>query len=576
MTAMTASRSTTLACAAAVFIVLAGPLESRATPGPDSVAVLANAATATSVALMDEYASRRHIPPTQRCKVSVKPFVDVGLHDFRNKIVLPLVQCLNNGAALDRVEAIVLMRGMPRRVLVKFEGGSLRVSLAAALAIWRSSVAPGEEDIRKWAPGRKVPCGKKNGKIQYCWGAKWANPYREGPFGPSWERKVGPVHWRMWLVTALDGYTDQDVRTLIDSAMNADTPDLKAEWLMMKGADKARGALDGQYPVVAQQLQGLVPGPVSQVKFKSNLTGKKLMGFVTGTAKLGATIEGNSYAPGAIVDNLTSFGAVPTNFVAPEAGGQQSQVSVSRWVRSGVAGVHGTVSEPLNNCFPSRKFLVDYAGGATLAEAYWKNLPFVYWMNLVIGDPMVAPFARRPTIAIESMDGLATVVGDEIKLPATGTVRFKVTADGGDDALEGVAVYVDGAVAASVTDSTATFEFEVGNRHVVAVARAAKSDTGAGIWESKGWQGWNARVAVKRGNDQGQVDASGTDAGEPSAPSKPPGDDDDGCSASRSSGPYGWLNLIVFALFALGIRMRRRPLPATAQGSNCSGSKRPR
>ena len=123
-------------------------------------------------------------------------------------------------------------------------------------------------------------------------------------------------------------------------------------------------------------------------------------------AGLGTTIEANQYAPGALIDNLTSFGAVPGNFVDPAAGGQQSQVSVCRWLRAGATGVHGTVDEPLSNCFPSRQFLADYRAGATLAEAYGRNLPYVYWKNLVIGDPMTAPYATRPRIDLRCGDQL--------------------------------------------------------------------------------------------------------------------------------------------------------------------------
>ncbi|MFK7989303.1 MAG: hypothetical protein AB8I08_25015 [Sandaracinaceae bacterium] len=96
--------------------------------------------------------------------------------------------------------------------------------------------------------------------------------------------------------------------------------------------------------------------------------------------------------------NLTSFGARPINF--RETG--ESQVSIARWVTAGVAGVHGTVAEPLNNCFPDRELLVRYVDGSTLAEAFHLTMPFVYWRNLVLGDPMAAPFAERPTLTVEA------------------------------------------------------------------------------------------------------------------------------------------------------------------------------
>ena len=66
------------------------------------------------------------------------------------------------------------------------------------------------------------------------------------------------------------------------------------------------------------------------------------------------------------------------------------QVSVSRWVAQGVAGIHGTTAEPISNAFPHRRFLVDYVKGFTLAESFARNLPFIYWRNLILGDPILA------------------------------------------------------------------------------------------------------------------------------------------------------------------------------------------
>lgn len=515
-----------------------------ATPGPDSVAVVANIGHSGGKALLAEYGDRRHIPSSQRCTVDVPPFVDIDALDFRNKVALPLLQCLLAGKALERIEAIVLLRGMPRRVAIDFGDGTLKVSLAAALSIYQTTVGDKAEPILGKSPGFKGLCGDG----VPCWAATWKNPYQNGPFAPDWHRKTGVISWKMWLVTALDGYTDKDARLLIDAAIAAEnlgdnTKDLKARWLLMKGADSARGVLDSEFADVKQQLSGYVPGPVVVEKFQNDLVGEHLLAFVTGTSKLGKTIEGNTFAPGALVDNLTSLGAVPTNFNAPEAGGQQAQVSIARWVRAGATGVHGTVAEPLNNCFPSRHFLVDYASGATLAEAYWANLPFVYWMNLIIGDPMVAPFAKRPKISVQSEDGLTGINGETMSMPGSGNVRLRFNAQLDGESISMLRIFVDGAMAASVTDASVELQLAAGDHHIVAVAQAAKSASGAGVWQSKGWAGWFAKAVVKPGDDEGNADAASTDAnaadaGKGDKPVGPAGGDD-GCHATRVPHDHG-------------------------------------
>ena len=73
---------------------------------------------------------------------------------------------------------------------------------------------------------------------------------------------------------------------------------------------------------------------------------------------------------------------------------------VTHMVRAGITGVHGTVAEPYNIAFPPADLFSPYIAGYTLAETFHQKLPFRYWMNLVIGDPLCAPYARRLDIDV--------------------------------------------------------------------------------------------------------------------------------------------------------------------------------
>src|SRR5687767_9802045 len=108
-------------------------VQARAYPGPDSVAVLASADDAESGALADSYAAARAVPARQVCKVpGIPTTADVSLADYQSKILTPLEACLKDAAVHDRIEAIVIMRGVPLRVAVPSSTGSTIVSLAAA------------------------------------------------------------------------------------------------------------------------------------------------------------------------------------------------------------------------------------------------------------------------------------------------------------------------------------------------------------------------------------------------------------------------------------------------------------
>ncbi|HAA55719.1 MAG TPA: hypothetical protein DCE42_13230, partial [Myxococcales bacterium] len=289
---------------------------------------------------------------------------------------------------------------------VSLPGG--RASLAATLGIWKSTA------------NNKPILGETPGYKNKYFAASYRNAFRSGPFRPEWtgkgfyyyidngSTKSGQYTLAPLLVTMLNGRSYKDAEKLLQSALDAEkNGGAKGRFLLMDGRDKARGVLDREYDGVIQQLKQRGLTDVVRQPFNTDLTGLSLAAFITGTATLGKTIEGNTYLPGSLTDNLTSFGAVPKNFAASG----QSQVSIARWVAKGVAGAHGTTDEPLNNVFPSRYLLVDYVDGSTLAEAYHRRMPYVYWRNLVLGDPMAAPYARKPTLTITGLKDNDSLTG---------------------------------------------------------------------------------------------------------------------------------------------------------------------
>ena len=265
-------------------------------------------------------------------------------------------------------------------------------------------------------PGTLVNCGTP------CYGAAWPNPMLNltTPYQAGYTVTKNGVAWKPLLVTMLHGRSQADAQMLIDSATNAEkNGGAKGTFMFMDSADGptgARGVLDSEFPNVINQLKTLGFTDAQEVPWNADLTGKTLASFFVGTASIGQTIEGNTYLPGSLVDNLTSFGAVPQNF----ATSGESQVSIARWVEKGVGGVQGTVDEPLNNVFPNRNLIVDYVKGAPLAEAYFRWFPYVYWKNLVLGDPMLAPYAKRPVVTISGIADGATQT-DATNVTATAT-----------------------------------------------------------------------------------------------------------------------------------------------------------
>lgn len=523
------------------LVVIFLPSIARATPGPDSVAVLANADVPGSVALAMRYAEARDIPASQVCLLSLPTTPEMTFEELETRLLTPLDACL--GANRDRIEAIVIMRGVPIRVPMP---SGTRVSVAAAIGLWDSTLADGTP-LLGTPPGIAADCGGTP-----CTRARVPNAYGGEPFEAGWSFTTSEITYRPVLVTMLHGRSDADAMSLLDVALEAEAPGAEGTFLLMRGADGARGVLDVGYPTVLSALSAR--GVTAEiVDFDADLTGRTLSGFMTGTASLGTTIEGNTYVRGALTDNLTSFGAVPQNF---EASGE-AQVSIARWVAAGAAGAHGTIDEPLNNCFPQRQLLVDYVDGATLAEAYLGRMPYVYWMNLVLGDPLLAPYAERPEVTIEGLTEGATFESAPLSVRATPPPGRTIAS---------LILYVDGVEAARSDGAALTHCLSpsaAGNHQVLAVARTLGDASAPHPYPAAGWTGIAASArggatscaAPDAGTDAALLDAGGSDAG--------PSTGGGGCacragSASRVDGvlPIGPVGMGLL-LIALLVRARR-------------------
>lgn len=122
---------------------------------------------------------------------------------------------------------------------------------------------------------------------------------------------------------------------------------------------------------------------------------RSILGFQFGVSRFSWMAAASQMVPGAIADNLTSFGGVMTT--------PNSQTTFSELIRAGAAGSCGTVTEPfaLAFKFPSPFLYVHYAQGASLAEAFYQSVNGPYQL-LIVGDPLCQPFSSAPNHPIDT------------------------------------------------------------------------------------------------------------------------------------------------------------------------------
>jgi hypothetical protein len=156
---------------------------------------------------------------------------------------------------------------------------------------------------------------------------------------------------------------------------------------------------------------------------------------MTGSPTFDWRSSGCTIVPGAICENLTSFGAIFSQ--------GNGQTTLAEFLRAGAAGSSGTIVEPysIQAKFPHAGIHVHYARGASLAEAFYQSVRSPYQL-LVVGDPLCQPWATIPQVEVvmaaesrilESGAALSGVVELEPRasLPEGGAVdRYELFIDG--------------------------------------------------------------------------------------------------------------------------------------------------
>lgn len=133
---------------------------------------------------------------------------------------------------------------------------------------------------------------------------------------------------------------------------------------------------------------------------------RDIIGLTVGTANFNFRKSKNQIVPGAICENLTSFGG--------RLGNQAGQTPLTEFIAAGAAGSAGTVTEPLAlpQKFPDPRVHVHYVNGCSLAEAFYQSVYGPYQL-LIIGDALCQPWAIFPTVEVQGIEPGETVSGVE-------------------------------------------------------------------------------------------------------------------------------------------------------------------
>lgn len=391
--------------------------------------MITNSESPISVAIGDYYAAVRNVPSENVVRLKI-PLGDPTLADRSHETISaaqydewirqPLERWIEEQGIRDSLEILVTTKGIPLRVdgATSPTGNWLRDASRAAVDAELSllfSDAAGSAGI----PGS-------------------INPFFDARRSFRDFRKRNPDASLRYMVARLTGYANEfdaetgvprDVKQLIDAATLPADESVKPVWLVDEDPSREPGLLIANRIWLSPTVQ-ILSAMGLDVHHDRESTFVSDAAAIAGYASWGSNDghdPGNPYYgdilgkryPGTFVPRSLASDFVSTNgrsFTFPPEYGQSL---IADLVHLGVAGVTGHVYEPALSGVPRPQILLpSYAAGVRAVEAFYRSIPYLGWMNIYVGDPLmtVAHPLERPR-GDRDRDGIADETDNCIEVP---------------------------------------------------------------------------------------------------------------------------------------------------------------
>jgi uncharacterized protein (TIGR03790 family) len=372
---------------------------------PDQVLVVVNSASPTSRAIAADYVQKRKIKNvvTVKCADSaLNPDNEtVPYADFTTLIEQPVRDYLAKHSGID---FIVLTKGIPLRV----KGGETGNAIDGGIASPSVDSSLAALDYATIPDAKKYHFASPNNGAGDARGNAWANRYWNSNEPFSHEKFGG------YLVSRLDGYTRQGAMGLVTEAIASEHNPPKGKVLLdvqpdFQLGDKAANPkpsidftltaeapwdtfnADMAHAADILQARGIPYELDLNQKFvgeRRDLAGYYSWGSNDSHFKAPAYAS-LRFAPGSISDTAVSTCA--RTFLPTEGG----QTLTADLLAHGLTAAKGYVNEPWLQANSSPSIVLDhYTSGYTMAESFYAGSRFVGWEDIVIGDPLCAPYLK--------------------------------------------------------------------------------------------------------------------------------------------------------------------------------------
>lgn len=399
LTACLAGLLTLLPCA----IVSAGG-------GPQNALLVVNQRSWASKTIANHYVALRQLPMANVVYIDWPGSVieHVPVDDFREKILAPALSVIQRRGLADQIDYIVYCADFPYAVNVDSDVSQGQQGQAGSAVAAINGLTYFSRDVMRKDPRYLSLDGnrymRRSGSEVGSQTHGFHSWYGWGEDGQLLD--AGGEHYMlstMLAATTGRGNSVSEVLAYLNDSVASDGTKPSGVIYYAENRDQRSLARSPAYPAAVETLQSL--GIEAEIFTGAIPRGRDdIQGLTTGVANVPLEIANSTFAPGAIVDNLTSFGGALQD--------RTRQTPVTDYLRLGAAGASGTVVEPflIPAKFPFAFLHVHYARGCSLAEAFYQSVLGPYQL-LIVGDPLCQPWANQAEVAVEGVEEGQTLSG---------------------------------------------------------------------------------------------------------------------------------------------------------------------
>lgn len=372
-----------------------------------NTAVVINQSSSNSLALGNYYCERRQVPPQNVLYIDWEGGnISWTNTDFQKVLLGPLLDMLAEQQLTNQIDYVVLSMDIPFEVILS--DGSANGTTSALFYGLKQATAVGITNSYAFSE------------------AVFAQDPPASASGPA------------FLCTMITGDTLAQAEQIVDQGVSSDGTFPSTTVVLDKTSDTARNIRYPEFDNAIFNTRLCADFFLKWTNSDSTWGETNLLGYETGLADF--ALSSNAFAPGAIADNLSSYGGVIF--------GSNSQTTELACTASGAAGSYGTVTEPGSdtNQFPNPQVYFYQARGFNLAECYYQSIrePF---RGLMVGEPLAAPFARTGLIVCTNVSANAVLSGST-------RLTLELSAHDGSHPLSQLDLFVDGLYFQTLTNFT--------------------------------------------------------------------------------------------------------------------------